>query len=110
MLEQRTTHHLSDGIALLGLLLIVAAFTWPAWQQPDSFWYRPAAEFSDLTAGHWPKVWYAVQSIHQHGLVPLWMPLTMGGAPWVGNPLSAFFYPLNWLFLALPTNLAFPET
>jgi hypothetical protein len=97
---------LGDLLCLAGLLLIVVLLWWPAWQEPDSFWYRPGAEFSDLTAGHWPKIAYVIQSWRQYRQIPLWLPLTMGGAPLVGNPLSAFFYPPNWLFLLLPINLA----
>jgi hypothetical protein len=37
----------------------------------------------------------------RRGLIPLWNPHQFCGAPFIANGQSAFFYPPNWLFLAL---------
>jgi len=36
------------------------------------------------------------------GEVPLWNPLIFCGVPYFANPLNSFFYPPNWLFVAVP--------
>jgi hypothetical protein len=107
MLWSRAQVRWQDVSALGGLFIIVVVFMWPAWQQPDGLWYAPRAAFSDLTVTHWPNMWFVAQTFRQHGQIPLWRPLIMGGAPFVGNPLSALFYPPNWLFLVLPVTLTF---
>jgi hypothetical protein len=40
------------------------------------------------------------------GVIPLWNPHTFGGTPFQAVPQTALFYPLNFLFLFLPTILA----
>ncbi|MBI3921330.1 MAG: YfhO family protein [Armatimonadetes bacterium] len=42
-----------------------------------------------------------------HNEIPLWNPYVSGGMPFVGNLQSAVFYPLNLLYLLLPTHQAF---
>lgn len=44
------------------------------------------------------------------GNVPLWNPHIYGGAPYFGGMQAALFYPVNWLFLVLPTAAAFNWT
>jgi hypothetical protein len=97
-------HWFRDAAAIGLLALVAILFLWPAWRQPFAFWYLPGAEFSDLTVTHWPNMWFVAQTFRQHGQIPLWRPLIMGGAPFVGNPLSAMFYPLNWPFVFLPVT------
>ena len=96
-----------DVCSLSVLLVLAASFMWPAWTRPDDLWYTPGAAYSDLTVTHWPNMWFVAQTFRQHGQIPLWRPLIMGGAPFVGNPLSALFYPPNWLFLFVPVTLTF---
>ena len=93
-----------DALCLGALFLIAALFLWPAWRQPDGFWYAPGASYSDLAVTHWPTMWFVAQTLREQGQVPLWRPLIMGGAPFVGNPLAALFYPPNWLFALLPVT------
>jgi len=47
------------------------------------------------------------QSIIDYKSLPLWNPYVFSGSPFLGNPTSAMFYPLNLLFLLLPINAAF---
>jgi hypothetical protein len=92
----------------LGVLCLVAVlYLWPVYQQPDGLWYAPGAAYSDLTVTFWPNMWFLAESLRQYGQIPLWRPLIMGGAPFVGNPQSALFYPPNWLFLFLPVTRTF---
>ncbi|MCB1195151.1 hypothetical protein KDK77_03110 [bacterium] len=62
--------------------------------------------FSDVV-----HVWFfiktfMVESVRQFGELPLWNPLIFCGVPFVGNPQAAPFYPLFWLFLAVPVHYA----
>ncbi|MBN1582367.1 MAG: YfhO family protein [Anaerolineae bacterium] len=96
-----------DVCCVIVLCVIAALFLWPAWLQPNSFWYPPNSEFSDITATHWPKMTFVVESVRTYGQIPLWIPPLLGGMPFVGNPLAGYFYPFNWLVLLLPVTLAF---
>ena len=99
--------HTEDALYWAVLLVLVVLFFWPAWSQPDGMWYAPGAVYSDLTITHWP-IWRLVrENVRRAGQVPLWRPDILGGAPLVGNPLSALFYPPNWLALLLPLTLSF---
>jgi len=40
------------------------------------------------------------------GNIPLWNPHIYSGAPFLMDPETGIFYPLNWVFLFLPTPLA----
>jgi hypothetical protein len=107
-MTQPARHFDWRDVGYLGILALVAAlYMWPVYQQPDGLWYAPDAVYSDLTVTHWPNMWFVAESFHRYGQIPLWRPLIMGGAPFVGNPLSALFYPPNWLFLFLPVTRAF---
>lgn len=40
------------------------------------------------------------------GELPLWNPFNAGGAPFLANPQTAIFYPLNFIYYVLPATLA----
>ncbi|MBN1639590.1 MAG: hypothetical protein JXA09_00050 [Anaerolineae bacterium] len=101
---------LQDLICLTGLCLLVLLFMAPALRSPDAMWYAPRATYSDLTVTHWPNMWFLAQSLRNHGQIPLWRPLIMGGAPYLGNPLSAMAYPPNWLFALFAVTPTFQLT
>ncbi len=46
------------------------------------------------------------QILHQHA-IPLWNPYEYAGAPFIGNPLSAIFYPPNIIFFFMDIGQAF---
>lgn len=46
-------------------------------------------------------------SIVNYKLLPFWNPYIFGGSPFLGNPTSTMFYPLNLLFVLLPANSVF---
>lgn len=49
---------------------------------------------------------YLADSIRS-GIIPFWNPYNFSGTPFLAHPSTAFFYPLNFIFLLLPLNLAF---
>lgn len=50
---------------------------------------------------------YFANSLKQYGEFPLWNPYVFSGYPFIGNPQSGIFYPINILFIIFPTNLVF---
>ena len=42
----------------------------------------------------------------RHGHVALWNPHQFSGVPFMGGWQAALFYPLNWIYLVLPLNVA----
>lgn len=48
-----------------------------------------------------------LHSIVNYNSLPFWNPYIFGGSPFLGNPTSTMFYPLNLLFLLLPIGSVF---
>ncbi len=46
-------------------------------------------------------------SIKTSGAFPFWNPYIFSGSPFLGNPTSAMFYPINLLFLIFPVDSVF---
>lgn len=46
-------------------------------------------------------------SVKTYKSIPLWNPYIFSGSPFLGNPTSSMFYPLNILFLIFPTDNVF---
>jgi Bacterial membrane protein YfhO len=63
------------------------------------------AELGDLFTLMYPWRVYLRDSLRQ-GELPFWNPHSFAGAPFLANPISAVFYPPNWLFVVLPVNVA----
>jgi hypothetical protein len=103
----RLKHHQADALYLLAILAVILAFLAPAWARPEGIWVTPGAIYSDLTLNHWPSWWLIRETLRQHAQIPLWRPAIMGGMPLVGDPLTALFYPPNWLLVALPLGPGF---
>src|SRR5512141_322008 len=53
---------------------------------------------------------HAAIDAYQHGQLPLWNSLVGSGAPLAANLQTAAFYPLNFLYLFLPTEYAMGYT
>lgn len=43
----------------------------------------------------------------RQGVFPWWNPYLFGGAPFIADPIVNIWYPVNWIFLVLPLNLAY---
>ena len=57
----------------------------------------------------WTQFYYWRQFAFEtlaRGELPLWNPYVFSGTPFVAGLQSAIFYPLNWIFLFLPTAFA----
>jgi len=84
---------------------IVASFPpWESVRGPDR--QPPAhAEMGDLVTELYPWKAYTRAAV-SGGSLPLWNPHILLGAPFVGDPQTGLFYPLNLVYYALPTPLA----
>ena len=51
--------------------------------------------------------WLYSSTVLQYGELPLWNPYIFSGTPFLGNPQTAMFYPINALFILFPSNLTF---
>lgn len=62
---------------------------------------------SDITAQY--SFWrgFFASSVGQGSGIPLWNPYVFSGMPFIGNPLSAIFYPFTWLFVVSNPDLLF---
>ncbi len=49
--------------------------------------------------------WFGFRNLAR-GILSLWNPYIFSGTPFMAGMLSAFFYPLNLIYLILPTHLA----
>jgi hypothetical protein len=86
-------------LAWSALLLPGASLLGPALVTERFFVFRDVAHFY-LPLWHWMRgEWSA-------GRVPLWNPYDGFGVPLVADGTSAVFYPVWWLFFALPFSLA----
>jgi hypothetical protein len=65
----------------------------------------PAADDTDLLLQFVPWRAFGFGQL-RHGHLPLWNPYIYGGTPYFGGFQSALLYPLNWLHLVLPLNVA----
>src|SRR5262249_6131476 len=65
----------------------------------------PHAEMGDLVTLMYPFRFFLAESLRA-GRLPFWNPNTLLGAPCLANPISAVFYPPNWLFVPLPRHWA----
>src|SRR5262245_35758260 len=63
------------------------------------------AEMSDLATQVYPWRAFLGENVRQ-GRLPLWNPRVLLGAPFVAEPQTAVFYPLNLLYWFLPTPAA----
>jgi len=79
----------------------------PPWESTrDGGFQSPAhAEMGDLVTELYPWRLYTGRAIAA-GTLPLWNPFLLLGAPFVGDPQSALFYPPHVLYGALPTSWA----
>jgi hypothetical protein len=65
----------------------------------------PHAEMGDLVTELYPWKAFTRRAIAS-GTFPLWNPNLLLGAPVLGDMQTGLFYPLNWIYYALPTPFA----
>lgn len=81
--------------------------TFPPWESvpgPERA-LAPHAEMGDLATELYPWKMLTHRAATR-GTLPLWNPDTLLGAPFVGDPQSALFYPANLPYFLLPTAAA----
>ncbi|MGH2592501.1 MAG: hypothetical protein ACRDGG_03215 [Anaerolineae bacterium] len=98
----RDTPHASRFIALPLLLLPLILLAPLVFGGRALYWGVPLMQF-------YPWQHFAVET-WRLGEVPLWNPLVGGGAPLAANLQTGVFYPLNALYLILPTEIAMGYT
>ena len=86
------------------ILLASLVFFWKILLYPGQLIYN--AKESDLVNFFYPLYNYAYTSLH-NGALPYWNSLILSGYPLAANPQFSLFYPLNSLFMFLPTATAF---
>ena len=81
--------------------------SFPPWESvpgPERSW-GPHAEMGDLVTELYP--WKALtRRAATRATLPLWNPHVLLGAPFVGDPQTALFYPANLPYFLLPTPAA----
>ncbi|MCS7253014.1 MAG: YfhO family protein [Armatimonadetes bacterium] len=100
-------HSLIGGKVLLpaDLLLVMTPWRYHARQLFPQF-RRVHAPLLDVIQQYYPWRKLYSESIRD-GELPLWNPYMFSGTTFVGNGQSAIFYPLNFIFVVMPVDLAF---
>jgi len=91
-----------DLILIIILFLLTCIFFWKILLNPDQMTY-----FSDTYRQFYPWRFFMENNYIQNQL-PLWLPYSSSGEPFIGNIQTAIFYPVNIaMFSIFPTYLAF---
>lgn len=87
---------------LLAVIGIIFLFFLPFLINPTYL----AHQDNDLGRTYIPLFSFFKDSILHFHQIPLWRPEQLMGETFIGNPISALFYPGNLLFLVLPVNFS----
>ncbi len=87
------------------LFLLTCVFFWKVIVNPDKIIFD--GYFSDVISQFSPYKNFISDSFRKYGELPLWNPYSFMGHPFVGNPVSAMFYPFNFLYLIINANSLF---
>jgi hypothetical protein len=93
-----------DGLAIGGIGAATAGFFWRL--LAGQVW-MPAGG-GDLAQFLYPTYTFAAEW-WRRGIIPLWNPHLFAGAPFVGDPQSGIFYPLNLLTFLISAPLTFRD-
>src|SRR5574341_1356018 len=91
------------GAAIVFLLSVNALYFLPVLAQGNG------VVLSAPGTDTWSQFFYWRHFAYEHlakGELPLWNPYVFSGTPFLAGIQSALFYPVNWLFLFLPTAFA----
>ncbi len=92
-------------LAPVDLLLVMSPWRHFAAERFPEF-HSVKAPLLDVVQQYFPWRKFYAESLRQ-GELPLWNPFMFCGTSFVGNGMSAIFYPLNLLFVAMPIEAAF---
>ena len=81
------------------------AFPWLA-DKPSDLTVTPRDGEGDAALHYHPILSLAREQLHD-GVLPLWNPSSYSGMPLFGNLQSALLFPLTWLAMVLPVEVAF---
>jgi len=103
-IRQRYSKLAPDLIFILFLLIATAIFFWKVLLAPGLVIFGPWS--NDIINFFYP-IYNLAYNIIGSGDFPYWNSFVFSGYPLAANPQLALFYPLNFLFLVLPTDIAF---
>ncbi|MCS7186165.1 MAG: hypothetical protein RMK89_04325 [Armatimonadota bacterium] len=92
-------------LAPVDLLLVMSPWRHFAAERFPEF-HAVKAPLLDVVQQYFPWRKFYAESLRQ-GELPLWNPFMFCGTSFVGNGMSAVFYPFNLLFVAMPAETAF---
>ncbi|GBC97553.1 hypothetical protein HRbin17_00040 [bacterium HR17] len=92
-------------LAPVDLLLVMSPWRHFAAERFAAF-HAVKAPLLDVVQQYFPWRRFYAEQVRQ-GELPLWNPFMFCGTSFVGNGMSAIFYPLNVLFVTLPVEVAF---
>ncbi len=92
-------------LAPVDLLLVMSPWRHFAAERFPEF-HAVKAPLLDVVQQYFPWRKFYAESLKQ-GELPLWNPFMFCGTSFVGNGMSAIFYPLNLLFVVMPVETAF---
>jgi hypothetical protein len=93
---------------LFFLFILTCVLFFPVFIHFDQIIYPPGNVVgNDVTAQYsfWRSFFAA--SIRNGTGIPFWNPYVFSGTPFVGDPLSAIFYPFTWIFVFFNSDLLF---
>ncbi|MEK7809835.1 MAG: hypothetical protein AAB571_12230, partial [Chloroflexota bacterium] len=114
-LQPPTSNFQKDLLALILILLVALAFTWPIFT-PN---YIIPQGGGDLVSFLWPNYRYAAQHLNLQSLISnpqslipnlqslLWNPTLYSGTPFIADNQNGFFYPPNFLLFLLFPDLPY---
>jgi hypothetical protein len=84
----------------------IFVFAFPPFAQAAPLETQPlVANIGDLVSSFYPYRTIAARAVRE-GMLPLWNPYMLSGAPFLANSQSALFYPPNFLYYVLSLPLA----
>ncbi len=89
--------------ALIGYLIIVFVVFWKILSHVGN----QLIFGDDIHRSYYFFSQYLVASLRQ-GFIPFWNPYMFSGTPFLANPITNAFYPVNWLFFFLPASMVYP--
>jgi hypothetical protein len=95
-MEPHSRPRLCIAAGFLGITLLCF---WPLVRHPSDVLAGTARNgLNDVTGYYIGQRDFPRLCLSRFGQLPLWNPTTACGAPYLGNPQAAFFYPPSWLF------------
>lgn len=88
---------------LLLLIVLPLVFFSPLIFNPQSIFFPS----QDIISIFFQEKELFQDTVVNHNDLPLWNPYIFSGTPFLGNPTSSMFYPINILFLLLPVGRVF---